>query len=152
MAFWTGRRINPNSGEDGPSAEEVDWRCCIFYSRMISGQKSKNVEHVVSVIGQSKRVHDGVKMDSCQHQRNNPQSREKPRKSVSIVESIVEELWKITAGYNNIGNADDHQWPREEDKVWPDVQHLRNMDSSAMELLMPQNDAAIPEHESAKCC
>lgn len=97
----------------------------------------EGIENIMPVISKSERVDNGVEMDHSQEDRNHRGSGQQGRESLLLLwESVFQKPRKIPLGGKHIGHRDDQNWPRKEQKVRPDIKHLREMQTGTVEFLV----------------
>lgn len=89
------------------------------------------------VVSESKRVDNCVVVNRRHHGWDHHKSSEQPGNAFLLFrEAVVHECGKTAAWKNEVGKRSKENRPREEDEERPDVEHLRDMQTSGVEFLV----------------
>jgi len=154
-----------------PPTEEIDRNRGILHNGMDSKQEPEDIKDIVSVVSQSERVHNRVEMNDGKHDWYNDQRGQDTRESLLFLwKSIIEIPGEYAPRKKNIEHGNDQDRPGEENEVGPDVEHLSQVHTGGMELLvsyprnvrefrnantlqrmLTQDDTVVPENKCTKC-
>lgn len=97
----------------------------------------EGIEDIMPVISESERVDNGVEMDHSQDDRNHRGNGQQSWQAFLLLwESVLQKRREVPLWNKHVGHRDGQNRPRKEQKVRPDVKHLRQMQAGTVEFLV----------------